>query len=147
MVELTYPAYVVESNPGPYWRECAIPLDQNVQVCGIFGGILSLILLQHSLHQDSLLKCDEKLLRIWALTQILYFIFLFFWTGMNLSQFCPFGIFLIIFFYIYSPFLWFLMKTKDSFMITNAMNVYECTILRVRYWHFYLVNIYAQPSV
>jgi hypothetical protein len=56
MVEVTYPAYVVESNLGPYRRECAIPLDQNVQVCGIFGGILSLLLLQHSLHQDSLLK-------------------------------------------------------------------------------------------
>ena len=23
----------------------------------------------------------------------------------------------------------------------------ECTILRVRYWHFYLVDICAQPSV
>ena len=34
MVELTYPAYVVESNLGPYWRECA--LDQNMQVCGFF---------------------------------------------------------------------------------------------------------------
>ena len=40
-----------------------------------------------------------------------------------------------------------LMKTKESFMITNARNVYECTILRVRYWHFYLVDICAQPSV
>ena len=56
MVEPTYPAYVVESNLGPYRREYAIPLDQNVQVCGIFGGILSLLLLQLSLHQDSLLK-------------------------------------------------------------------------------------------
>jgi len=56
MVELTYPTYVVESNLGPYRRECAIPLDPNVQVCEIFGGILSPLLLQHSLHQDSLLK-------------------------------------------------------------------------------------------
>ena len=40
-----------------------------------------------------------------------------------------------------------LMKTKESFMITNARNVYECTILRVTYWHFYLVDICAQPSV
>ena len=39
-----------------------------------------------------------------------------------------------------------LMKTKESFMITNARNVYECTILRVRYWHFYLVDICAQPQ-
>jgi len=37
-VEYTYPAYIAESNPGPYWRECAIPLDQNVHVCRIFGG-------------------------------------------------------------------------------------------------------------
>ena len=80
MVELTYPAYVVESIPGPYRRECAIPLDQNVQVCGIFGGILSLLLFQHSLHQDSLLKLDEKLERIWAITQIMIFFYFFGWV-------------------------------------------------------------------
>ena len=61
VVELTYPAYVVESNPRPYRRECVIPLDQNVQVCGIFGGNLSqLYFLGHSLHHDSLLNGMEN---------------------------------------------------------------------------------------
>jgi len=98
MVELTYPAYVVESNPGTYQRECAVPLDKNVQVCGIFGGIRALLLLQHSLHQHSLLKWDEKLERIWAITQ--FFIFFIFLDGYESFPVLPLWLFLIIIIYI-----------------------------------------------